>query len=292
MNILITGARGQLGRDCVDILNTGNTLHAFSSGELDIADREGVFRLVEKIRPEAVINCAAYTAVDACESNPETCRRVNCDGPGNLASACARFDARLIHISTDYVFDGNKTVPQPYTESDQVAPLSQYGASKLAGEDRVRQETDNHLIIRTAWLYGMGGGNFLKTMLRLALQDPDRTVRVVNDQFGSLTWTHRLAQQIRELLAGALTGTVHATAEGYCTWYGGAKFFLEAMQVPFSLAPCTTADYPTPAHRPANSILENTVLKNAGCNLMLPWQEDVREFARKYHDALIAETAP
>lgn len=289
MNILITGAKGQLGRDCVDVLSGDHTVHGYGSRELDIGDRDQVFSLVRTIRPEVVLNCAAYTAVDACETNRDLCYRVNRDGAEIVASACAETKTRLIHISTDYVFDGGKSVPQPYLESDPVAPLSRYGASKLAGEEKIRQHTDNHLIIRTAWLYGMGGGNFLKTMLRLALSDPNRTVRVVNDQFGSLTWTYRLAEQIETLLAAPLTGTVHATAEGKCTWYEGAKVFLKAMQVPFSLTPCPTAEYPTPAHRPANSILENSVLKKAGLNRMIAWQDDVLNFAEKHHDELLAE---
>ena len=194
MNIVITGAKGQLGRDCATVLAAGNRVVGYGSRELDIGDREQVFSLIGTIRPEVIINCAAYTAVDACETNRDICDRVNSDGPGILAAACARFNTRLIHISTDYVFDGNRKVPQPYLESDPVNPLSRYGVSKLAGEEKVRQQTDNHLIIRTAWLYGMGGKNFLKTMLRLALTDPARTIRVVNDQFGSLTWTYRLAR--------------------------------------------------------------------------------------------------
>lgn len=289
MKILLTGARGQLGHDCARVLGTEHIVFAFGSRELDIASENQVRERMAQVRPEVVINCAAYTGVDASESNQEQCWRVNAEGPAFLAAACAEHAARLLHFSTDYVFAGDRPVPQPYTEADPVSPLSEYGRSKLAGEEAVRAACADHLIIRTAWLYGIGGRNFLKTMLRLALSDPERTIRVVNDQYGSLTWTHRLARQIKELLPGELTGTIHATAEGHGSWYDGARLFLSAMGVPFSLEPCTTADYPTPARRPENSILDNSVLKANGLNRMVAWEEDVLTFARQYHAELLAE---
>lgn len=289
MNILITGAKGQLGQDCARVLGTGSTVYAFGSEDLDIADREQVRHIMQTIKPQTVVNCAAYTAVDACEQERDKCWRVNAHGPEILATACAESNARLVHISTDYVFDGKKPIPHPYTEKDQVAPLSQYGSSKLAGEENIRARLANHLILRTAWLYGIGGRNFLKTMLRLAVTDPGRTIRVVNDQFGALTWTYRLAQQIKVLLSAELTGTIHATAEGYCSWYEGARLFLEAMRVPFALEPCSTAEYPTPACRPANSILENNVLRTHGLNRMTAWQDDVAAFAGQYYNELLTE---
>ncbi|HHO49177.1 MAG TPA: dTDP-4-dehydrorhamnose reductase [Desulfobacteraceae bacterium] len=288
MKILITGAKGQLGRDCAQVLGAAHAVSAFGSRELDIGDRAAVTDLMRS-GFDLVLNCAAYTAVDGCETDREQCWRVNADGPGILAAACARQGSRLIHISTDYVFDGAKPPPQAYTEEDPVGPLSQYGLSKLEGEQRIRERTPDHLIIRTAWLYGIGGRNFLKTMLRLAVGDPKRPIRVVNDQFGSLTWTRRLAGQIRVLVDSGLTGTIHATAEGRGSWYEGARLFLEAMGVAFTIEPCTTADYPTPTRRPVNSILENGVLKKKGLNRMVPWEEDVLEFARVHREELLAE---
>ena len=164
-----------------------------------------------------------------------------------------------------------------------------YGISKLAGEKAVAEILDNYLIVRTAWLYGIGNKNFLKTMLRLAMADPNRALRVVNDQYGSLTWSWRLALQIEKLIESQLTGIFHATAEGYSTWYEGARFFLNCMQVPYNMEPCTTQEYPTPARRPANSILENGRLKASHCNLMVDWREDVRLFAERYREQLLAE---
>jgi dTDP-4-dehydrorhamnose reductase len=290
MKILLTGAKGQLGRDCTRVLETEHTaLHSFGSRELDITDNRQVTGMLHTINPDIVINCAAFTAVDACESNRELCRQVNEDGPGFLAAGCAQTGARLIHISTDYVYDGRKPAPEAYTEKDPVNPISEYGAGKLAGEELIRERTGNHLIIRTAWLYGIGSANFLKTMLRLAVRDPRKTIRVVHDQYGSLTWTYRLAGQIKTLLESGLTGTIHATAEGHCSWYEGAKYFLECMEVPHTMEPCTTAEYPTPAKRPANSILENRRLKKHGLNRMNPWQKDIELFAARYRDVLLAE---
>ena len=289
MKILITGAKGQLGRDCAEVLATEHTIYPIGSRELDISDRQQVSEFLESIKPDTVINCAAYTAVDACEKNREECRRVNAEGPGLIAAGSAAIGARIIHISTDYVFDGSKPVPQAYTEKDLVGPISEYGSSKLAGEENVRKKTDNYLIIRTAWLYGIGGGNFLKTMLRLALTNPQKTIRVVNDQFGSLTWTYSLARQIKTLLESELTGTVHATAEGYGSWYDGAKYFLECINVPHLIEPCSTLEYPTPARRPANSILENSVLDKYGLNRMVDWKKDIESFVSRFRDELLAE---
>lgn len=289
MNILITGAKGQLGQDCVAVLTKEHTVYPFSSLELDISDNQQVSETIQRIKPDTVINCAAYTAVDNCEKEVKRCHQVNGEGPAYLATECEAIGARIIHISTDYVFDGSKTVPEPYNEEEKVNPVSQYGLSKLAGENNIRSRTNNHLILRTAWLYGIGGKNFLKTMLRLALTNPQNTIRVVNDQFGSLTWTHSLARQIKALLPGNLTGTLHATAEGYSSWYEGAKYFLECINVPHRIEPCTTADYPTPARRPANSILENSVLKKKGLNVMQDWKEDINSFVANHGTELLEE---
>ena len=289
MRIVIVGANGQLGRDSLEVLGKEHTVWASDAAEVDITEQSQVQALFQRHQPEVVINCAAFTAVDACESNVEACMAVNARGPELLALSCREHGSRLIQVSTDYVFDGSRPVPQPYLEGDSASPASMYGKSKLAGEEAVQAVLDNHLIIRTAWLYGIGNKNFLKTMLRLALSGPNRTIKVVNDQHGSLTWSWRLALQIERLLSTDLTGILHATDEGHSTWYEGARYFLDCMQVPYSMVPCTTAEYPTPAKRPANSILENSRLKEAGCNLMIDWKEDVRLFVERYRDELLAE---
>ncbi|MDH3348895.1 MAG: dTDP-4-dehydrorhamnose reductase [Desulfobulbaceae bacterium] len=289
MKVIISGGNGQLGQDCLSVLEKKHQVYSFSSRELDITNSEKVKTIFEEILPEVVINCAAYTAVDLCETEKEKCWAVNAEGPEKLARGCKHIKAKLIHISTDYVFDGSKPITQVYNENDQVGPVSQYGQSKLAGEENIRKINADHLIIRTAWLYGISGKNFLKTMLRLAAADSARTLKVVNDQFGSLTWTHSLARQISHLLTSEITGTIHATAEGHSTWYEAATTFLTMMDIPYSIEPCTTADYPTPARRPTNSILENQLLKHEKLNIMAHWRDDLQEFVNRYKKDLLAE---
>ncbi len=289
MKIVITGGDGQLGRDCAERFSRNHQVVACNSTAFDITDPAQARAVFTKHAPDVLVNCAAYTAVDRCEEDGARCRAVNSTGPAVLARQCEKTGCRLIHISTDYVFDGKKKIPGPYTEDDATCPLSVYGMSKLAGEQVIAKELENHLIIRMAWLYGMGGTNFLKTMLRLAMSNPGRSMKVVNDQMGSLTWSNRLAEQIELLLDGTLTGIVHATAEEFSSWYEGAVFFLQAMGVQADIIPCSTAEYPTPAHRPANSILDNRRLKQAGLNLMVPWRQDVKTFALENREALLAE---
>jgi len=291
MKILITGAGGQLGQDCLEVLGRAYTVHGRNSQQLDITRFDRVQHEMKRLQPDAVVNCAAYTAVDTCESEEEACRAVNTLGAAHLAEACSAAGARLIHISTDYVFAGDRPIPEPYTELDSVSPLSVYGRTKLAGELAIAERMDNFLILRTSWLYGIGGHNFLKTMLRLATADPERTLRVVDDQYGSLTWTMTLARQIERLLAEEVTGIADATAEGYCTWYEGARYFLESLGITFSLTPCTTADYPTPAHRPANSILENSFLKRNNLNMMQDWRQDIDAFVEQYKEKMLSHSA-
>lgn len=289
MDIVLIGAGGQLGRDCQIVLGGEHRLFTPASTELDLCRKDSVTDYISRRRPEVVINCGAYTAVDRCEQQRDLCLKINGDGPGFLAQACRTHKSRLIHISTDYVFDGTKPVPQPYVEDDPVQPLSHYGRSKLRGEYAVRQHCDDHLILRTAWLYSATGSNFLKTMLRLSLADPELERRVVDDQYGSLTWSLTLARQIGSLLPSQIQGIVHATAEGYSTWYEAAVYFLEKMGVSHNLTPCTTEEYPTPAHRPANSILKNAVLEGAGLSVFRPWRQDLDLFVEQYGARLLAE---
>ena len=278
MKIVICGGYGQLGSDVTSLLKTDHEVIACSSQELDIASAAQVAAFFSQHRPDIVINCAAYTAVDKCETEKKQAWSVNATGPENLAKQTETLEARLIHISTDYVFDGNKTSTESYSEEDSVTPLSEYGRSKLAGEQAISAHCSNHIILRTAWLYGWKGNNFLKTMLRLALADPDRELKVVNDQHGSLTWTATLARQVLAVLSPEIQGVVHATATGSSTWYEGACYFLD------------TREYPTPAHRPANSILENRRLEKAGISVFHSWQEDIDHYIALHRTELIEES--
>jgi len=289
MKIAIIGVNGQLGSDCDTILSADNETVGCDIPEVNIASRESVDTFLDKNRPDVIINCAAYTAVDGCESETDLSWQINAEGPEYLAQAAERLNSRLVHISTDYVFDGYKKIPEPYIETDTPNPLSQYGKSKLAGEKMVAEYAPNHIILRTAWLYSASGKNFLKTMLKLAISDPERELKVVNDQYGSLTWSYTLAQQIQKLLHSDLNGIMHTTAEGHSSWYEAARYFLDGMEVPYRMSPCTTAEYPTPAHRPANSILANKVLQDAGLSTFISWQEDIDTFIGRYREQLLAE---
>ena len=289
MKIAIIGVNGQLGSDCHTILSADNETVGCDIPEVNIGSRESVDIFLNESHPDVIINCAAYTAVDDCEKELDLSWQINADGPKYLAQAAERLDSRLIHISTDYVFDGYKEIPEPYVETDTPNPLSQYGKSKLAGEEMVAKYAPNHAILRTAWLYSASGKNFLKTMLKLAVSDPDRELKVVNDQYGSLTWSYTLALQIQKLLSSNLSGIMHTTAEGHSSWYEAARYFLDGMEVPYAMSPCTTAEYPTPAHRPANSILANQVLLDAGLSTFVSWQEDIDTFIERYKDQLLEE---
>jgi dTDP-4-dehydrorhamnose reductase len=289
VKILITGARGQLGRDCQSVLSAAHALVATDLPEFDASDAAQIRDQLAAVRPDVILNCAAFTRVDDCETQRALAFQVNAEAPRLLAAAARVLGAHLVHISTDYVFDGARPVPQPYGENDATRPLSAYGASKLAGEQAVRASGARFAILRTAWLYGRHGGNFPKTMLRLVLAQPELTRRVIAEQHGSPTWSWRLAEQIRAVIEARAEGVFHATAGGHTTWFGFASAFLAAMAVPHQLAPCGVADYPTPARRPVNSILENSRLKAAKLDVMRPWAADLAEFVARHRAELLEE---
>ncbi|MFO7750033.1 MAG: dTDP-4-dehydrorhamnose reductase [Desulfobacteraceae bacterium] len=287
MQIVICGGKGQLGSDCKRVFQKEHRVNILDRPDFDITDKDSVKRTIPGLAPDIVINCAAYTNVDQCENDKDAAFDVNANGPKNLARACSQVAARLIHLSTDYVFNGEKIPPDSYREDDVPAPLSVYGHTKLEGEKQVRQNMDNYAVVRTAWLYGSAGGNFLKTMLRLAAADPERTIKVVDDQFGSPTWSLRLALQIEKLAFHGGNGVYHASSQGYCSWYELASYFLKKMEVKHAVVPCSTREFPTPAPRPANSILENARLKKETINIMTGWRHGVDQFVSRYRQELL-----
>jgi len=291
MKVMITGAKGQLGNDCVRTFGKKNEIIAVDLEELDITRSAEVSAFVEETKPDHIINCAAHTGVDACETEKEAAWAANVSGPLNLAESVNRWGGQLVHISTDYVFDGQKPISECYVEDDEPNPLSYYGKTKLEGENAVRKTTERHIILRTAWMYGADGNNFLKTMLKLARANPAGELKVVNDQYGSPTWSYRLALQIEKLVEKGARGIYHATAEGVCTWYELADYFLNKMDVPHCLVPCASDEFPTAAVRPKNSILENRRLKEAGINVMVPWQEDVAKYVEQFGNQLLRNAA-
>jgi dTDP-4-dehydrorhamnose reductase len=287
LKILLLGANGQVGTELRrSLAPLGEVVAATRSGALtdgtrcEVADfdaPESLPALVRRVAPDAVVNAAAYTAVDLAESEPEAAFRANAEAPAALATACVAHDAWLIHYSTDYVFDGNAS--RPYREDDPTAPVGVYGASKLAGEQAIRDSGAHHLILRTAWVYAAHGKNFLLTMLRLARERD--VLRVVADQFGSPTPAPLIADVTARLLQaeGARSGTWHLTASGHTSWHGFAQaIFDEAVHrglLPRApeVAPIRTADYPTPARRPAWSVLDNSALQR-DFGLALPsWRD-------------------
>lgn len=287
--ILITGGYGQLGMDCARVLTPEHVVTSVDIDTVDITDPAQVDAICRKVNPAVIINCAAYTQVDQCETDAAAAAAVNADAPGHLAAAARQCGATLIHISTDYVFDGKKPLPDPYLETDPTGPVSVYGRTKLDGEHAVAASGCRYIILRTAWLYGFHGRNFLKTILKKALSAPESTLKVVNDQFGSPTWSYRLALQIRRLANSDAHGIYHASSEGYGAWFDLASSFLEKMGMPQRIIPCDTTAYPTPAVRPKNAILENHRLKEQGLNMMIDWRQDLDEFIATYGDRLLAE---
>ena len=268
MKILIVGGKGQLGMDCASVFRIAHDVVSVDLEDVDITRLPEVETLVQTLAPDIIINCAAYTHVDNCETEKDLAWNANVKGPEHLAFSLSKRNGLLVHISTDYVFDGEKTVPKSYVETDRPHPISYYGTTKYQGEEMVKQAGGRYVIVRTAWMYGINGNNFLKTILRLVRKDPERPIKVVDDQFGSPTWSYRLARQIETIIDANARGVFHATAEGYCSWYSLATYFLKKMAVAHNITPCSTDQYPTAALRPKNSILENRRLKEKGINEM------------------------
>lgn len=288
--ILITGCRGQLGRDLVEYLGPTRDIVGVDIGDFDITDYRAVNDAWARHEPTVVLHAAAYTDVDGCEDNRTVAMSVNGEGTANVAMACKRRKARLIYYSTDYVFDG--TSGRPYAEEDIPNPLTVYGQSKLAGERAVVAASEDHVVMRIAWLYGRHGGNFVKTMLRLGNQQlgGDRGIlRVVDDQSGNPTWTVEIARQTEVLLESDVRGIVHATSDGVATWYGFAREIFRLAGMPVEIAPCKTSEYPRPAPRPGNSALLNRRLGQHNLALMQPWDQALAEFMDRSGKAIIDE---
>ena len=289
---LITGANGQLGWELTRQAEAGAVV-ACDRSALDITVLEGVRAIIAHHQPTLVINAAAYTAVDRAEDDESTAFKVNRDGPAHLASVCAGAGIPLIHISTDYVFDGTKA--GPYVEQDPTAPLGIYGASKLAGEEALRAAGANHVTLRTAWVYGNHGHNFVKTMLRLGQSKEE--LSVVNDQTGCPTYAADLAAVVLEVGRQLVTapapekyGTFHITNSGETTWHGFADAIFEAMKSHSGTRPVlhaiATQDYPTPAKRPKNSVLDCTKLHRVYGLTPRPWQAALAEMlGREFENA-------
>ena len=276
--IIVTGCNGQLGRAVNKLYENDGRYELVNTdvGELDITNIDEVMSFAREVKPYAIINCAAHTGVEACETEEDKAYRINAIGPRNLSIAATETNAKLIHISTDYVFDGKGT--RPYTEFDAVGPQGMYGRTKLAGENFVRQFADRYFIIRTAWLYG-DGKNFVKTMLRLS--ETNDKVRVVKDQVGSPTSAEELAKAVAFLLPTENYGLFHGTCEGDCSWaefteeifrLAGKKTVVEAI---------TTEEFGAKAPRPAYSILENYMFKLTSDFMFADWHDAIAKYMKE-----------
>ncbi len=282
MKLLITGAKGQLGNELLLQLKEGKSalgpipatlkdaqVWGIDLEDGDLSNKETVFALLEKYQPDVVINCAAFTQVDRCESERDLAFAANALAPRNLAMACEAIGAKLVHVSTDYVFSG--AAERPFDEADLPAPRTAYGSTKLLGEQYVQAFCSRWFVARTAWLYGRVGGNFVKTVLKIVRDKGE--IKVVHDQVGNPTNAEDLAHHLLCMAASEEYGLYHVTGNGICSWYDLAAECVRLAGLPGTVAPCTTEEFPRPAPRPAYSALEHTMLQNTIGDSMRTWQE-------------------
>ncbi|MBQ2895447.1 MAG: dTDP-4-dehydrorhamnose reductase [Oscillospiraceae bacterium] len=278
MKVFVTGASGQLGHDvCRELKARGIEHRGVSSRELDITDGAAAERMLRDYCPDAVIHCAAYTAVDRAEDEAARCWQVNAAGTANLAAVCAALGSKLLYVSTDYVFSGEGE--RPWETEDAVAPRSVYGRTKLTGELAVRSMVEKYFIVRISWVFGANGGNFVKTMLRLA--ESREEVSVVADQLGSPTYTADLAPLLCDMIETERYGVYHAANEGVCSWadFAAAVFRLAGKST--RVRPITTAEYPAKASRPLNSRLSRAALDEAGFARLPAWEDALERYLRE-----------
>ena len=275
MKVLVTGVKGQLGHDVVNELTSrGMEAVGVDIDEMDITDAASVDKVIGQTAPDAVIHCAAYTAVDAAEDNEAVCRKVNVDGTRNIAEACKKTGAKMLYISTDYVFDGQGT--RLWEPEDERHPLNVYGQSKCDGEVAVQETLDNYFIVRISWVFGLNGRNFVRTMLKLAENHDSLTV--VNDQFGSPTYTYDLSKLLVDMIQTDKYGIYHATNEGICTWYEFACEIFRQAGISIKVAPVSAAEYPTKAKRPENSQMSKEKLTENGFERLPSWQDALKRY--------------
>lgn len=275
MKVLVTGVRGQLGYDVVNELEKrGIEAVGVDIQEMDITDADSVNKVIKAAAPDAVIHCAAYTAVDAAEENEELCRKVNADGPQNIANVCKELDIKMVQISTDYVFNGQGE--NFWKPEDACEPQSVYGQTKYEGELAVRNTLEKYFIVRIAWVFGINGKNFVKTMLGLA--EKFDTIRVVNDQFGSPTYTYDLAKLLVDMVLTEKYGVYHATNEGTCSWYEFACAIFKEAGIDMNVVPVSTEEYGAKANRPANSRMSKDKLTENGFEKLPAWQDALKRY--------------
>ncbi len=275
MKVLVTGVNGQLGYDVVKVLKSRQIeCIGVDMNDFDITDKTAAAEYIKNYAPDAVVHCAAYTAVDRAEDDRETCFEVNAAGTENIAKACRDIDAKMLYVSTDYVYGGSGT--EPFEPTDPTDPKNVYGKTKLEGENAVRASLDRYFIVRTSWVFGINGNNFVKTMLRLGAEREMLTV--VDDQIGSPTYTPDLARLICDLIVTDKYGIYHGTNENYCSW---AEFAAEIMKKGGRncvIKPIPSSEYPVKAERPLNSRLSKKCLDDAGIDRLPAWQDALNRY--------------
>jgi len=278
MKFLITGASGQLGYDVkLELLNRGYyDILSPSSSVMNLRNKDSVRDTILDYKPDIVFHCAAYTAVDKAEDERELCSDVNINGTKYIVDACSEVGAKLIFISTDYVFDGSKD--GFYLEDDKVSPINYYGKTKWLAEENVRGY-DNHIITRISWVFGINGNNFVKTMLKLS--DTRDEISVVSDQIGSPTYTKDLSKVLVDMALSDKKGTYHVTNDGTCSWYEFAKYIFESNNIDIVVNPIKTSDYPTKAKRPHNSRMSKEKLMNDGFSMLPDWKDAVDRYNKE-----------
>lgn len=278
MKVLVTGAKGQLGTDLMnELAKRGIEGIGVDVQEMDITDAEACRCVIKNSGADAVIHCAAYTAVDAAEDNVDLCRRINGEGTRNVAQACKEADVKLMYISTDYVFDGQGT--RPWEPDDERHPLNVYGQTKYEGELAVEELSDKYFIVRIAWVFGVAGKNFIKTMLRLGKERG--AVSVVDDQIGSPTYTYDLARLLVDMIQTDKYGRYHATNEGLCSWYEFAKEIFRQAGMDVPVTPVSSDAFPAKATRPSNSRLNKDKLSENGFERLPAWQDALGRFLKE-----------
>lgn len=274
LKVLITGKNGQLGFDFYQLLKGKEDVVAAGRDDFDVTDLDSANKFIREYMPDIVIHCAAYTKVDDSEKHIDIAYKVNAIGSGNIASICSDIGAIMVYISTDYVFDGEKSMP--YNEFDIPNPINVYGKSKLTGENIVKEILDKHYIVRTSWLYGKNGNNFVKTMLRLSKMKDE--IKVVNDQHGTPTYTKDLAEGIYFLIKSGAYGIYHMTNSGMTTWYEFARKIFELSGIKTQVMPISSEEYNSPAKRPKYSVLDNFILRHRFDYKLRNWEDAIKEF--------------
>ena len=278
MKVLVTGVKGQLGYDVVkELEKRGLEAIGVDIEEMDITDADSVRSVITESNPDAVIHCAAYTAVDAAEDNEAVCRKVNADGTQNIANVCKNLDIKMLYISTDYVFSGDGE--RPWEPEDPREPKSVYGKTKYEGELAIQNTLEKYFIVRIAWVFGVNGKNFVKTMLRLA--EDHNELKVVNDQYGSPTYTYDLARLLVDMILTDKYGVYHATNEGICSWYEFACAIFKEAGLSTKVLPVTSAEYGAKANRPYNSRMSKDKLTENGFEKLPTWEDALKRYIKE-----------